>query len=217
MSAEAEQPQQNDDAHDHRWNRRCLAIHRIQLSVLYHHKRERFFDSIDRVITALTLVSATAAAAMIFQSNANNGKTYELWTAIIAAVASSIAVAFTPANKARTHGQLAAEMRRLWAQCEKAGEEWTHEECDEFTAAILNTEAGEAAQLGALVAQCENEIAVASGHLENIRELRWWRSLLMHWWNFDTTCLKRISEKKLEEMRSSRLTPEAPSRSSSLL
>lgn len=182
-----------------------MAIHRIQLSVLYHHKRERFFDSIDRVVTALTLVSSTAAAAMIFREAGAVGRSWELWAALVAAVASSVAVAFNPGTKARVHGQLATDLRRLWSRCEKAGEEWSHEQCDEFTAEVLSIEAGEAAQLGALVAQCENEIAVASGDIEHIRELGWWRSLLMHWWNFDTTCLKPIGEARLQPLRNRKL------------
>lgn len=148
---------------------------------------------------------------MLFRQVDSGDTNWELWMTLIAAIASSVAVAFTPGSKARVHGQLAAEMRRLWAQCEKAGEDWTHEQCDEFSAEILNKEAGEAAQLGALVTQCENEIAVATGHLENIRELGWWRSLLKHWWNFDTTCLKQISSSKIDAMRNRSISP-APDR-----
>lgn len=186
----------------HRWRRRCEAIHRVQLSTLYHHKRERFFDSLDRIATATTLVTATAAAAAILKaSSTSGGGQIELFFSFLAALAATLQVAFTPGAKAAMHGRLAGEMRRLWARFEQAGEEWTHQQCDTFTAAILELEAGESAQLGALVTQCENEIALATGRFKDIRELGFRRSLLKHWWNFDVTAIPLIKRQKVEAMR----------------
>jgi hypothetical protein len=69
--------------------------------------------------------------------------------------------------------------------------------CNQFAARVLQAEVGETAQLGALVVQCENEICVAAGQPENVRELGFWRTLLMHWWNFDPTKIPRIKPEKL--------------------
>lgn len=126
----------------------------------------------------------------------------ELWFSSLAALASALQVAFTPGAKAALHGRLAADMRMLWARFEQAGEEWSHQQCDTFTAKILELEVGESAQLGALVIQCENEIALANGRLKEIRELGFLRSLLKHWWNFDVTTIPLISESKVKIMRS---------------
>lgn len=183
----------------HRWNRRSRAVYRAQLSVLYHHKRERFFDSIDRLITVITLVSATAAAAAIYKETQSG--CLELILALIAAIASCIQVAYTPATKASLHRQLAADMKRLAAKFEEVGEDWSHSDCDRFTAELLNLEAGEAAPLGALVTQCANEIALADGRFEDIRELGPLQSLFKHWYAFDVTSLKPIDAGRAAELR----------------
>lgn len=191
----------NELDYRHRWKRRCEAIHRVQLSTLYHHKRERFFDSLDRSFTALTLVGATAATAAILKNQVNATNTIELWFSLIAAIAACFQVAFSPGAKATLHKQLAADMRRLWSSFEQAGEEWSHKQCDTFAAELLSLEAGESAQLGALVTQCENEIALATGRFEDIRELGLWRSLWMHLWNFDVTTIELLSAEKVQVMR----------------
>lgn len=189
----------SDADYVYRWNRRSRAVYRAQLSVLYHHKRERFFDSIDRFITVVTLVSASAAAAAIYKE-ANNG-CLELILALIAAIASCIQVAYSPGTKASLHRQLAADMKRLAAKFEEAGEDWSHATCDRFTAELLNLEAGESATLGALATQCANEIALAEGRFEEIRELGPLQSFFMHWYAFDVTGLKPIDAGHVASLR----------------
>ncbi len=190
-----------DDDAGRRWNRRCGAIHRIKLSHLYHLKRERHFDSVDRFITAATAITATTAAATLYKTLGEPGEKLGVWLTAGAAVLSVASFTYVPAVKARLHGQIASNMRRLWADCLKAGEAWTHELCDDFESRALLEEEGEPAQLGALVAQCENEIAVSVDHLEGVRVRGWWRKLLMHWCDFDTTYLKPLSAEKIKEMR----------------
>ena len=186
---------------DRCWTRRSECVHRIKLSLLYHLKRERFFDSLDRFITAATTISATAAVAVLFRTVGAIGTLLEVWLAGVAAAMSAVSIAYSPGLKARTHGQIAANMRRLWSQCEAAGEAWTSEQCDQFTANVLLAEEGEPAQLGALVVQCENEIARSLDHVEGVRELSWWPSLWKHWWNFDTTGLTPLSAARVAELR----------------
>lgn len=183
----------------HRWNRRTRAVHRVQLSVLYHHKRERFFDSIDRLFTAVSLVTASAAAAAIYKDTP--GTKLELMLTLMAAFASTIQVAYTPGTKAGLHRQLAADMKRLAARFEEAGEEWSTAQCDKFSAEMLNLEAGESAPLGALVVQCANEIALADGRFQDIRELGPVQAALMHWFDFDVTSLKPIGPERIAALR----------------
>lgn len=174
-------------------------MHRAQLTILYHYKRERFFDSIDRFITALTLVTASAATAAIY--SAEKKSAIELWMALAAAIGSCIQVAYTPGAKASIHRQIASDMKRLASRFEEAGEEWSDAQCDKFTAELLNLEASEPAPLGALVVQCENEVAIASGRFEDIRELKPLQAFFMHWWNFDVTMLKPISSDRAAALR----------------
>lgn len=189
----------SDEEYRHCWNRRSATVHRAQLSVLYHHKRERFFDSIDRFITAITLVTASAACAAIYAGTEKG--TLELVLALIAAVSSCLQVAYTPGAKAAVHRQLAADMKRLVARCEEAGQQWTDAQCNKFTAELLTLEAGEAAPLGALVVHCANQIALAEGRFEDMRDLGHWRTACMNWYDFDTTILKPISAGRVAALR----------------
>lgn len=183
----------------HRWNRRANTVHRAQLSVLYHHKRERFFDSIDRFITAITLVAASAASAAIY-AGTEKGR-LELTLALVATVSSCLQVAYTPGTRAALHRQLASEMKRLVARCEEAGQEWADADCNKFTAELLTLEAGEAAPLGALVVHCANQIALAEGRFQDIRDLGHWRIFFMNWYDFDVTGLKPIEAARISALR----------------
>ena len=191
----------SDAVADRCWVRRWDCVHRIKLSLIYHLKRERFFDSMDRFITAVTTIAATAAVAILVRTVGDIGTTFEVWLTAVAAVMSAVATAYSPGSKARGHGQIASNMRRLWAECEAAGENWSQEQCDAFSARVLLAEDGETAQLGALVVQCENEIARSVDNLEGVRELGWWRSLWKHWWNFDTCDLRPLSTPRVAELR----------------
>lgn len=182
----------------YRWGRRSSTVHRAQLSVLYHHKRERFFDSIDRFITAVTLVTASAASAAIYSGTEKSA--LELTLSLIAAVSSCLQVAYTPGAKAAVHRQLAADMKRLAARCEEAGQAWTDADCNRFTAELLTIEAGEAAPLGALVVHCANQVALAEGRYHDMRELGF-RTLFMNWYDFDITSLKPLSPERLAALQ----------------
>ena len=190
-----------EDDFDRRWGRRCEAIHRIKLSLLYHLKRERFLDSFDRFVTAFAALSATAAAATLYKALGTVGGWFEVILTAAAATLSVVAISYVPGSKARLHAQIAVNMRRLWAECLASGEDWSSERCAEFESRTLLAEEGEPAQLGALVTQCENEIAVSVDNLEGVRVLSRWQSWFKHWWNFDTTRLRCLSTKEIVEIR----------------
>ena len=71
---------------------------------------------------------------------------------------------------------------------------------------------GETATLGALVVQCENEIAIAIGQPERVRELGLWRSILKNWIDFDTTRIPQIGAGAARAIRRAQrtLTPSVP-------
>jgi len=167
------------------WGRRCGTVYRVRLSILYHLKRERFFDHVDKACSMLTAIAATAAVGLILKDH----QSVDATVAVITAVLSLVPLVFNPANMARQHGQTAAEFRRLLADCERAGERWDEAACDQFAGRVVELEATEPAPMAALVADCQNQLAVARGKPEDQVALRWYERLLMHWWMFDASAI----------------------------
>lgn len=176
---------------DYCWDRRCKTIYRVRLSVLYHLKRERFFDGLDKACSIITAVAATASVGVILKSSAS----VDVTVAAIAAVLSLVPVVFNPADKARKHGQAAAEFRRLLAECERAGERWGEQACDQFAGRVVELEASEPAPLSALVLDCQNQLAIASGKPEDRVTLTWFERWFKHWLDFDASLIEARQRK----------------------
>lgn len=169
----------SDELHAHLWNRRCSIVYQARLSALYHLKRERFFDTLDKLSSIATAISATAAVATLLKGN----ERADLAVAAVTAALSLVPLVFNPAMKARHHGQLAAEFRRLHADCERAGEHLSPAQCDEFTSRLVDIAASEPSPMAALVADCQNQLAVAEGH-GPVARLGFWGGLFKHWVDF---------------------------------
>jgi hypothetical protein len=184
----------SDDYIDYLWGRRKKAIYRIRVSVLYHLKLERYYDTVDKLTTSLTALSATFAVGLLLKEA---GPKWELSVSVATAVLSLIPLVYNPAEKTRKHGHAAAEFRRLLAECEKSGERWKEQECDKYAGKIVELEVGEPAPLCALMAYCENQLNIATDkprvHLR-LHE-RW----LKYWIAFDAAAIKERSDRINEE------------------
>ena len=133
----------------HNWKRRCELVYRARLSALYHLKRERFFDGLHRFVFAC--VFGFALAVMITP-----------WCFLGAQLFLIVQLLWVEPGS-RRYRQLAEKFRWFLAVCERAGQHWEAKHCDEFAARLLELEASEPAPLAALVADCQNQLAVASG------------------------------------------------------
>jgi len=142
---------------DHLWQRRHRLIYKARLSVLYHLKRSRFFDGFDKFAAIATALSATSAVVTLLQSHDTANQALALATAGL----SLVPIIYNPAQHARHHAELVGRYRAVLAQMERAGEQWTEGQCNEFGAAIVEIEATEPAPLGALVAECQNQLGLA--------------------------------------------------------
>jgi len=182
----------SDELANYLWDRRCKAVYRVRLSVLYHLKRERFFDSVDKWCSVITAVAATASVGVLLK----RVEEVDVWVAAFTAILSLVPVIFNPAEKARRHGQGAAEFRRLLAEFERTGEHWTQQQCDHFAGRVIELEATEPAPLSALVIDCQNQLAIASGEPDNRVELTWWEGMLKHWWDFDASKIEARANAK---------------------
>ena len=176
---------------DRNWDRRQELIERIEVSILYHAKRERFLDSIERFMQALVTASASGGVALLLAVQTT--KTVELWLMATAAVVSMIQLAYGLSAGARLHARLRYEFRQLLSECVEAGERWDEVACDRFTSRTVKLEADEPPQLGALVVVCENELAIASNDPTAVVHIPIYMRWLKHLWNWDTTRLRNTA------------------------
>ncbi|MDR6886132.1 MULTISPECIES: hypothetical protein [Variovorax] len=148
---------------------------RVMLSALYHQKRERFLDGVDRCAQCVGILGGAAAFSQII-GNVRFG-----WIpAGLVAIVSAVALCYGPGAKARKHSELARDFKRLHAQIMLAGRLEAGETLNKFNAEVLLLEAQEPGALRCLVRQCENELSEAFGSDGDIRPLTRWDRLWMN-------------------------------------
>jgi hypothetical protein len=166
--------------------RRYRTEYRLRLSCLYHQQRERFFTRLDKTLSVLLLASATAASATFFKL-----LDMPAWAGALASVGTTllalVQLFFDFAGRARHHTQKAADFKRLQAHGERLGAAWTDTQCNEMAALTLEAEAGEPASMSALVAHCQNILAVGADAscVRLLPHERW----LMNWIDFDAVAI----------------------------
>lgn len=179
---------------NHLWDRRSSTIYRVRVSVLYHLKRERFFDVCDKWTAMAVAVAATSAVGLLLKEA---GHSPELWAAAITAILALVPLVVNPAHKARNHAGAAGEFRRLLAECTRTGERWSEAQCDQFAGKVVELEATEPAPLCALVIDCQNQLNIASGKPEERVPLRFYERWLKQWIDFDASKIVGRHEKQV--------------------
>jgi hypothetical protein len=156
-------------------------MYAAELSALYHGKRERFLLTCERASQAAAALTATAAFSQIAAGN----QVLLGVSSVMAAVASILPLVFGWASRANKHAVLAGDHRRLLARMQAAGFVLTEQQVSAFRSELTAIEAAEDASLGALVVQCQNEIAAATNNPESIVPLTRSQRALMHVFDFD--------------------------------
>lgn len=155
---------------------------RVRQSALYHLKRERFLDGVDKVSK---LVSALGGAAAFSQIKGEGD--FGLWITGVITVVATMSLDYGPSAKARKHAELARDFKRLEADVVRAGKLSSETEMAKFDAQYLTLESTEPASLGALVTQCHNELCEAYGIRDKITPLRVRDRLFKNWFDIDQT------------------------------
>lgn len=102
---------------DYRWKRRDGVLQQVELSVLYHRKRERFFELADRCAKGIAVVFSSAAVVKA----AGDGWWFQTAMAFVA-VTSAISLVGSFSHRARKHADLANQFGVLGAQLIEHGE-----------------------------------------------------------------------------------------------
>jgi hypothetical protein len=158
---------------DYLWNLRHRTLYDVELSALYHRKRERFFGFLDRTTKAVAIIGGSAAFAAV------GGPDALKWAGLAVAGTSTLALVFGFAERARDNAELAQRFLTLQADIVRAGErDFTEDQIRDWSAQRLLIETAEPPALGALVIECQNELAsVRDGQRYRIP---WFARLLRH-------------------------------------
>lgn len=164
---------------DHQWDRRCDLLARVELSALYHRKRELFLSRLDRVIKGIAVLGSSAAIARIGPPEAL------VWFAAAVAVTSTVGLVGGVADSARKHAELAASFKRLECDIANKGEhDFSEQDVDQWTGHMHEIEVEEPPELSALIRICQNEQAWARGQKHKVYRLAWYERMLAQYVDF---------------------------------
>lgn len=161
---------------DYLWDRRHRLIYHAELSALYHRKRERYYDGLDKLTKAIAVMGGSAALANL------GGPGAVQVAAVLITLTSTLALVFGFAAKARLHSDLAGRFVALISRIHAQGErDSTETDLAQGFAQLHDLEASEPPTLTALVLLCQNQLASAADQPDRIRPLGWWARATAHW------------------------------------
>jgi hypothetical protein len=161
--------------HDYLWQRRDAVLQRTELSVLYHRRRERFFDLLDKCAKGIAVIGGSAVLAQLGDELAIQS------AAAIITISSTAALVGSFSERARHHADLARSMRELEAAIVARGErDFSEDDLNVWESRERTIEVAEPAALPALVTLCQNQLAIARGHPESVRPLPLTHRLFAH-------------------------------------
>lgn len=164
------------DDFDHLWAKRHEVLYRVELSALYHQKRERFFEACDKLAKAVAVIGGSVSLARL------GGADLMLFVAAAITLTSTLSLVFGLSDRARRHASLASDFRRLEADIVARGErDFTESDIGAWCARERTLEASEPPALGNLVRICQNELAVAQNQPEKVKPVGFVRHMAAHW------------------------------------
>lgn len=172
----------NTDAINTLWARRYAALYRVELSVLYHQKRERFFELCDKWAKAVAVIGGSAVMGKVA------GGESLIWIAAAITVTSTLSLVFGFSDRSKRHAELVRNFRQLEAEIVAGGESGLDEpgicRWEEKTRQL---ESQEPPALGGLVVLCQNELAAAASQPNKIVPLSWIQRRLVQFFDFHPT------------------------------
>ena len=155
---------------------------RVRLSALYHLKRERFLDGVDKTSKAISALGGAAAFSQV-----RDDGVLGFWITGTITVIATLSLVYGPSVRARKHAELARDFKKLEAEIISSGRSLTDSQLAKLDAQFLSLESSEPASLGALVTQCHNELSCANDLQAHVTPLPFWQKLFKNWFDFDQT------------------------------
>jgi hypothetical protein len=182
MSNEPTMPNVDDRLSELRW--------RVELSALYHDKRERFFDGFDRFSKLVSFIGGAAAFSFIKPGTIPPSGDLGIAASFAAFISliSGFSLVYQFSTKARRHAELARDFKKLAGSIMKSTSQKTDEKLfEDWTTQLYALESSEPARLGALVTHCHNELCTAHGHNQDITPLPYIQKFFKNYFDFDQT------------------------------
>ena len=172
-----------DEEFKHLWDLRHTLLFTARVSVVYHRKRERFFDLLDKWSKAATVLAGSALWAQAIKDHLPP-------LSIFITSLGLLSLVFGYGDRKQTHREMAIAFTGLIADVEKAGTtDFTPEQVSEWSANLYKLSAKEPPQLYALVTLCENEVKTAFDRSISVVGVPWYQRKLANWFSFDN-CIK---------------------------
>lgn len=169
----------DEEDRDYLWERRHEVLYRVELSALYHQKRERFFEACDKLAKAIAVIGGSAALTRLGAGE------YLVWIAAAITFTSTFSLVFGFSDRSRRHADLARNFRQLEAEIVGKGErEFVEADVNAWNARERTLETSEPPSLGNLVRICQNELAVAHAQPQLVRKVGFFRHFFAHIFDF---------------------------------
>jgi len=157
------------------WQERHDLHYRVQLSVLYHRKRERFFDVCDKVVKAIAVIAASSAITPLVAGGYLNA------VQLLIVITSTFALVFDWSGRARRHSDFAVRYAQMERDMVAKGvSEFSTEDLKRWGAELVEVQSGEPAALHGLVQVCQDELDMAAGVRVEPSRLTVMRKMLAH-------------------------------------
>jgi hypothetical protein len=153
----------------------------VGMSVMYHRRRQAWFERWDMAAKVLALVGSSAVV-WVEKWQVNE---FAFWIALATGVVTMGVVVGGATRKAVLHNALAGKWADLEGDLIRAGDDTVVLRGIQERYALLKKE--ELPELGALVRLCQREVMRASGYPESdLPQVPWWHRWGCHWYDFQT-------------------------------
>lgn len=155
------------------------ATYLAKLGLLYHRKRERFFDLCDKTTKSLTVLLGASLLASYVKDIAP----------VVGSIVSAIgllSLVFGYTDRKQRHKELAEAYAELLAKVDAAGKLCTPADLNQWHSELHKLNAKEPPALGTLVVLCQNEIAIAEGKPDSVVPVSPYKQLFANWRDFHT-------------------------------
>lgn len=152
-------------------------VYCCKLGLLYHRKRERFFDLCDKSTKSLTVVLGASLLADYVRRIAP-------FIGIAVSAVGLLALVYGYSDRKQRHKELAEAFSELRSQVEISGAKFASSDLDKWHSEMHRINSKEPPSLGTLVVLCQNEIAVEEGKPESVVTISKYKQFFANWRDF---------------------------------
>ena len=178
---------------DYVWDLRHEALYHVQFSALYHQKRERFFELLDKLGKAASLFGGSGALWKSTDSDVVSQ------IALVITATSALSLVFSFSERSKRHAELATSFRLVAAEIMGKGERgYDEKDVNRWNEKIYKLEAKEPPSLSALAVLCQNELAIAQNQPDRIIPQTFWVRWLAPFFDLPQSSINAVDQAKME-------------------